>query len=73
MTPVEQVIDIYSSDFHKSEHVETINRSIRLKNMYADNHYKHPFYPCIRDRGKNEPIRWGCEIHREVHNIHLTP
>lgn len=67
----EQVIDIYSSDDKKSDHVDLINKTTRIRRMYEDNHYKHPFYPCIRDRSRDDVIRWGCEIHREVHNIHF--
>lgn len=68
---IEEVERIYSTEDSKSNHVDLINKTIRIRRMYEGNHYKHPFYPCIRDRGRDDRIRWGCEIHREVHNIHF--
>jgi hypothetical protein len=68
---IQEVEDIFLSPESKSKHVEEINKSMRLRHIYEENHYKHPFYPCIRDRGKDEQIRWGCEIHRITQNVHF--
>ncbi len=59
----EKISDIFSSPDKKSAHVEEINKSSRLMREYTTNHYKHPFYTCIRDRGDDQIIRWGCELH----------
>lgn len=69
---IEEVERIYATGDSRSDHIDLIHKTTRIRRMYEDNYYKHPFYPCIRDRGKDdEIIRWGCEIHREVHNIHF--
>jgi len=58
--------------FREAEvHVDRIHKSRRLMDEYVRNYYKHPFFPCIRDRGIEEIIRWGCELHPMVQNKHF--
>jgi hypothetical protein len=67
MNLLDKINDIYSSPDKRSDHVNEINKSVRLMKEYTTNHYKHPFYTCIRDRGADNSIRWGCEIHTACH------
>lgn len=71
MTTRKQIEDLFASSDARAEHVFELNKSPRLRKEYEDNIYKHPFYACIIDRGKNEPIRWACALHTMTHNIHF--
>ncbi len=71
MISIKEIDDLFADPNKKSEHVERINKISRIRHEYENNHYKHPFYCLIRDRGKDEPIRWGCELHPLTQNIHF--
>lgn len=71
MATVKEIEDIFASEDAKSDHVMELNKSHRLRKTYEDNLYKHPFYSCLIDRGKEEKIRWACAVHTGVHNVHF--
>lgn len=71
MVTIEEIEDLFADPDKKEQHVTQLNKVSRLRKAYIENYYKHPFYPLIRDRGKDEVIRWGCELHPMVQNIHF--
>ena len=70
-TSRKEIEDIFETSQTRSDHVYMLNTTRRIRHIYEDNFHKHPFHVCLRDRGKEEPIRWGCEIHPLSQSIHF--
>lgn len=71
MMTIREIEDLFGNPDTKEAHVTMLNKIHRIRHGYENNHYSHPFYPLIKDRGKDESIRWGCEIHPIIQNIHF--
>ncbi len=68
---IKEIEDLFGDPDAKEAHVTILNKVSRIRHGYENNHYSHPLYALIRDRGKDDPIRWGCEIHPMTQNKHF--